>query len=65
VLLPVNFARIGTRGVVVDSVMGSDFAGVPPTRDPDQVTLLEEERVMAYYGAGTLYASPRRSEPLL
>ena len=65
VLLPVNFARIGTRGVVVDSVMGSDFAGVPTTRDPDQVTLLEEERVMAYYGAGTLYASPRRSEPLL
>ena len=44
--------------VVVDSIMGADFAGVPQTRDPDQITFLEEERVMAYYGAGTLYASP-------
>ncbi len=65
VLLPMNFARVGRRGVVVDSIMGGDFAGVPPTRHPDQVTLLEEERVMAYYGAGTLYASPSRAEPLL
>ena len=65
VLLPMNFARVGPRQVVVDSVMGGDFAGVPQTRDPDHVTLLEEERVMAYYGAGTLYASPSRAEPLL
>ena len=65
VLLPMNFARVGTRRVVVDSVMGGDFAGVPQTRHPDQITLLEEERVMAYYGAGTLYASPARAEPLL
>jgi photosynthetic reaction center H subunit len=65
VLLPVNFARIGARGVVVDSIMGNHFAGVPTTRDPDTVTLLEEERVMAYYGAGTLFASPSRAEPLL
>jgi photosynthetic reaction center H subunit len=60
-----NFTRIGSRGVVVDSVMGSDFAGVPTTRSPDTVTFLEEERIMAYYGAGTLYASPARAEPLL
>lgn len=65
VLLPVNFSRIGNRRIAVDSVMGSDFANVPRTRDPDSVTFLEEERIMAYYGAGTLYASPRRAEPLL
>ncbi len=65
VLLPVNFSRIGKRKVLVDSVLGSDFAGVPQTRDPDRITFLEEERVMAYYGAGTLYATPGRAEPLL
>lgn len=65
VLLPMNFARVGRRQIVVDSIMGVDFAGVPRTRDADRVTLLEEERVMAYYGAGTLYASPSRAEPLL
>jgi len=65
VLLPVNFSRIGGRRVVVDSIMGRDFAKVPQTRNADVVTLLEEERVMAYYGGGTLYADPRRAEPLL
>ena len=65
VLLPVNFSRIGERRVVVDSVLGSQFAGVPQTRSPDRVTFLEEEKIMAYYGAGTLYATANRAEPLL
>jgi photosynthetic reaction center H subunit len=29
------------------------------------VTFLEEEKICAYYGAGTLYAHPSRMEPLL
>lgn len=65
VLLPINFARIQRRGVRVDSVMGQHFAKVPPTRSPDRVTLLEEEKITAFYGAGTLYAHPARAEPLL
>jgi photosynthetic reaction center H subunit len=65
VLLPVNFSRIGARRIVVDSIMGRDFANVPQTRDDDVVTLLEEEMIMAYYGGGTLYADPSRAEPLL
>ena len=32
---------------------------------PDQVTMQEEERIAAYYGAGTLYAEARRAEPLV
>jgi len=36
---------------------------VPMLKNPDQITLLEEERISAYYGAGTLYAEPSRSEP--
>lgn len=65
VLLPVNFARIGRRDVRVRSIRSDQFAGVPRTRDADTVTMLEEEKIMAYYGAGTLYATPSRSEPLL
>jgi hypothetical protein len=26
--------------------------------------MLEEEKIMAFYGAGTLYADPERAEPL-
>ena len=65
VLLPINFSRINSRNVNVDSILGAHFADVPTTRHPDQVTLLEEEKIMAYYGAGTLYATSGRQEPLI
>jgi photosynthetic reaction center H subunit len=65
VLLPVNFSRIDDRGVRVSSILGRQFAQAPTTVNPEQVTLLEEEKVVAYYGAGTLYATPSRQEPLL
>ena len=41
------------------------FADVPATKSLDQVTKLEEDRIVGYYGAGTLYATPARQEPLL
>ncbi|MGA2993996.1 photosynthetic reaction center subunit H [Bradyrhizobium sp.] len=67
VLLPLPFAKIdGRRGRVwVNAILGSQFADVPATRSPDQVTKLEEDRIVGYYGAGTLYATPARQEPLL
>lgn len=65
VLLPINFTRIGGGAVRVQSILGAQFALVPGTRHPEQVTLLEEEKVMAYYGAGVLYATPARQEPWL
>jgi len=65
VLLPMNFARVQQRAVRVRSILGSQFADVPGTRSPELVTMLEEEKIMAYYGAGTLYATADRQEPLL
>jgi photosynthetic reaction center H subunit len=65
VLLPVNFADVLRHEVRVSALLGSQFVDVPATRHPEQITRLEEERVTAYYGAGTLYAEPSRAEPLL
>ena len=67
VLMPINFAEIDTvRGrISTDAIMAHHFAGVPRPKSPDQITLLEEEKVMAYYGGGLLYADPSRQEPLL
>lgn len=65
VLLPINFSRINDRQVSVRSILAAQFAQVPGTRQPDAVTLLEEDKIMAYYGGGTLYATPARQEPLL
>jgi photosynthetic reaction center H subunit len=65
VLLPMNFSRIADRKVTVRSILAAQFAQVPTTRHPDSVTLLEEDKIMGYYGGGTLYATPARQEPLL
>ena len=67
VLLPANFSRVDRRrgNVHVRALLAAQFADVPVTKSPDQITLLEEEKVMAYYGGGTLYATPARAEPLL
>ena len=67
VLLPIGFARFDllSRCVRVRAILAGQFAQVPALANPDQVTLLEEDRITAYFGAGTLYATPSRAEPLL
>jgi photosynthetic reaction center H subunit len=67
VLLPYAFANVdgGKRQIKVQAILGEQFAHVPTTRNPDKVTLLEEEKIAAYYAAGTLYATPARTESLL
>ena len=67
VLLPINLARINKyRGrVEVDAIFAQHFASVPALANPEQVTLLEEDKITAFYGAGTLYAHPNRAEPWL
>lgn len=65
VLLPMNFARIKKTGIFVYALLAEQFGNVPGVRTPNQITLLEEEKIMAYYGAGLLYATPERQEPLV
>jgi photosynthetic reaction center H subunit len=67
VLLPITMSLIdGTaKKVKVGAITAAQFANVPVLRDRDQVTLLEEDRITAYYGGGQMYALPGRSEPLL
>lgn len=74
ILLPMTMALVGGRfarlgvwrpEVKVSSILGAQFQNVPGTRDPDEVTLREEDRITAYYGAGTLYQTPSRRDPLI
>jgi photosynthetic reaction center H subunit len=67
VLLPVTFSNVDgrRRRVHVEAILGSQFAAAPTTSSPDKVTLLEEEKIVAYYGGGTLYATLQRAEPLI
>lgn len=65
VLLPANFARICGGRVEVQAIHGRHFAAVPALAKADVVTRREEDRIMGYYGGGTLYAEPKRMGPLL
>lgn len=68
VLLPMTFSRVhgGRTGkVLVSSITAAQFAHVPATANPDQVTRLEEDKIMGYFGGGKLYGRADRTEPLL
>ena len=69
VLMPATFCKTSGlsvhKTVKTEALTAAQFADIPGTKDPDSVTLAEEERIVAYFGAGTLYATPRRAEPKL
>jgi photosynthetic reaction center H subunit len=66
ILVPVGFTRVDSRGkVIVKALQAEHFAGVPGTKNPDIVTLLEEDKIMGYFGGGTLYGTSSRVEPWL
>lgn len=68
VLMPVPFARVvGGKSphVKTEAITGAQFVKAPTTREALSVTRLEEDKISGFYGAGTLYATPERMEPIL
>ena len=67
VLLPMAMVRVsGAKRVVkVASILAAQFADAPVLKSPDQVTKLEEDKIVGYFAGGHLYATPARMGPLL
>ncbi|MEE4153799.1 MAG: photosynthetic reaction center subunit H [Erythrobacter sp.] len=77
VLAPMFVAAVHRKGLLsgilpdkpelveIDAITSEQFADVPRTKMPRQITRLEEDKIMAYYGGGYLYATPDRAEPVL
>lgn len=70
VLLPMGYAKVrksfkGVLSIHVKALMAAHFAEVPRPTLPDRVTLLEEDKIVAWYAGGYRYAHPSRLEPLL
>ena len=55
----------GERWIKTDAVTAEQFRNAPRTKNPERVTLLEEEMIQGYFGGGYLYAEPGRAEPLV
>ncbi len=67
VMLPMGFAKVSKsrNQVNVQSIYAAQFADVPALASPDQITLLEEDKIYGYFAGGKLYADPARQEPLI
>ena len=59
-IIPINMCRIKSDRVVVRSLYAENFEGIPQPKSADQITLLEEEKIMAWFAGGTLFADPAR-----
>lgn len=53
------------RQVRVDSVLAEQIAEAPATKSDTQITLLEEDKIQAYFAGGHMYATPKRLGPWL
>lgn len=59
-LVPMPMVKIWKDRVRINSLSSDLFDGVPATKSMSEVTLLEEEKISAYYAGGTLYAAEKR-----
>jgi photosynthetic reaction center H subunit len=67
VLIPHGFIRFRKqmREVFVSSILAHQFADVPRLRSDDCVTRFEEDKLVGYFGGGSLLATYQRSRPML
>ena len=61
-LVPIHMSKIKRDRVVVRSLHERHFDGIPQIASPDRVTKLEEDKIMAWVGGGTLYADAPEQE---
>jgi photosynthetic reaction center H subunit len=59
-LIPMPMAVIRSDRVTVESLPSDLFGSVPATRSSTEVTLLEEDKISAFYAGGTLFAADRK-----
>lgn len=62
---PMMLADGETRKIEVVSLLAKQFDDVPGLKDPNRITVLEEEKISAYYAGGRLFAEPKRAEPMI
>lgn len=62
-VVPIELAKIRRDRVAIHSLVAENFANIPTVASESQITMLEEERICAYYCGGKLYASKDRQEP--
>lgn len=67
VTVPMAMAQVNQRSgkIRVDAIRSDQFGAAPVLASTSQITRLEEEKVVGYFGGGYLYAKRSRIEPFL
>lgn len=58
-LVPMPMVKIWKDRVRINSLSSDLFAAVPTTKSNSEITLLEEDKISAYYAGGTMYSSAK------
>ena len=66
-LLPITVLRLSgeKKKVKVGAIRAHHFKSVPTLKERDRVTILEEDRICAFYADGRLYADAKRLGPVI
>ncbi len=66
-LVPFTLCVVSWWGNVIKihALKADQFAGVPTTKSPTEITMLEEDKISAYWCGGKLYADAKRLESQL
>lgn len=59
-LIPMPMAKIGSDRVRIRALSSDLFAGIPATKSPTEVTMLEEDKISGYVAGGLLYSADKR-----
>lgn len=59
-LVPMPMVKVMADRVRINSLSSDLFEAVPETKSAATVTMLEEEKISAYYAGGTMYAAGKR-----
>ena len=67
VVFPIGLANFdrSKQEACTSALLADQFLAAPGLKNPDQITLLEEDMVSAYFAGGYMYATPNRQEPVL
>ncbi|MEL7115773.1 MAG: photosynthetic reaction center subunit H [Pseudomonadota bacterium] len=64
-LVPLTLASVWSDQVKIKSLYAEHYGDVPTTKSPTQITMLEEEKICAFYAGGYLYSSADRADPVI
>jgi photosynthetic reaction center H subunit len=63
-LIPLPMAKIGSDRVKVRALSSDLFPGIPATKSPSEVTMLEEDKISGYVAGGLMYSADKRASRL-